>query len=100
MLLVNGIRTLFDVVIVNATRAKLVFRVVSSREMAMMVAIQAKKRLYHNQHPTNTFLPLAIEVFEWLYQQANNFFHQCASMVWLAKGLSGLPSVILCAFYR
>jgi len=62
--------------------------------------IQAKKRLYHNRHPTNTFLPLAIEVFEWLHRQANNFFHQYASMVWLAKGPSGLPLVILCAFYR
>jgi hypothetical protein len=68
--------------------------------MATMVAIQAKKRLYRNQHPTNTFFPLAIEVFKWLHQQINNYFHQRASMVWLAKGISGLPLVILCAFNK
>ncbi len=63
-----------------------------------MVA-QVKEGLYHNQHPTNTFLPLAIKVFGCLHQQVDNFSHQCASMVCLAKGTDGLPLEVFCAFY-
>ncbi len=28
------------------------------------------------------------------------FFHQCASMTWLAKGINGPRLTVLCAFYR
>ncbi len=48
----------------------------------------------------DTCLPLAIKVYGCLHQHANDFFHQCVSMTWLAKGTDGLHLRVLCAFYR
>jgi hypothetical protein len=65
----------------------------------MMVA-KANERLYQDQQPTNTFFPLAIEVFGCLHQHANYFFHQFVSMTWSAKGTDGPLLTVLCSFYR
>jgi hypothetical protein len=64
---------------------------------ATMVVAQAKKGLYHDQHLINAFLPFTIKVFGSLHQQANDFFHQCANMAWLAQGLA---LVILHVLFR
>jgi hypothetical protein len=37
-------------------------------------AIQAKEKSYHDQHPTDQFLILAIEVFGCLHKQAYVFY--------------------------
>ncbi len=78
----------------------MVFQVASFCRVATMVAAQVKEGFYHNWHSENVFLPLAIEVFGCLHQQANNFLHQCAIMVWLTKDTCGPPLVVLCAFYK
>jgi len=59
-----------------------------------------KGRTYQDKYPTNLFFPLAIEVFECLHQQVDNFLHCCANMAWVAKGLRGLSLSILHAFSR
>ncbi len=64
-----------------------------------MVA-QAKKRLYHDRHSIDAFLPLTIKVFGNLHHQANDFFHQCVNMVWSTKGTSALALVILHVLFR
>jgi hypothetical protein len=61
-------------------------------------ATQAKERVYHNQHPTNPFLPLAIEVFGCLHKHVNVFLHNCANAIWSFKGFESLPLSILVIF--
>ncbi len=68
--------------------------------MVTMVVVQAKERLYHDQHPTDMFFLLANRGFWVLTPMSGQFFHQCASVVQLAKGIGGPPLTILCAFYR
>ncbi len=75
MLLINDIRTFINVVIVNFTRANLVFYVVSSHEVIAMVVAQANEKLYHDWHFINAFLLLAIKIFDCLHQQVKDFFH-------------------------
>ncbi len=87
---------LVNVVITDSTWVNLVFQVVSS----CGVIIRAKEEFYHDWHSTNTFFPLAMEIFGWLHQQTNNFFHQCASMIWLRNGTNNPPLVVLHAFYK
>jgi hypothetical protein len=65
-----------------------------------MVVVEAKERLYHDRHPTNMFLLLANRGFWVLTLTSGQFFHQCASMVQLAKGIGDPPLGVLCAFYR
>jgi hypothetical protein len=48
----------------------------------------------------DVFLPLAIEVFGFLHQHANNFFYWCANMMWTTMGTKGIPLLVLCSFYR
>jgi hypothetical protein len=59
----------------NPSRLDLVSQVVSSHGLAMMVSTQAKEGLYHDGHSTNTFFPIAIEVFGCLHYQADDFLH-------------------------
>jgi len=81
MLSTDGIHTLVNMVINDPTKGNLVFQVVPSRKVIMMTITQAKEGLYHDWHSTNTFLPLAIKIFECIHQQANNFLHHCVNMV-------------------
>jgi hypothetical protein len=48
VLLVDGIHTLADVIIIDHVQAYLVLCVVSICEVVATVTIQAKERLYHN----------------------------------------------------
>ncbi len=64
------------------------------------MVVQVKEGFYHDHHLIDTFFPLAIKVFGCLHQQADIFFHRCASMVWLVKGTGGCCLVILSVFYR
>jgi hypothetical protein len=80
VLLVDGIHTLVDVIIIDPVQAYLVLCVVSFCEVVATMAIQAKERLYHNWHITNAFFPLTMEVFDCLHRQMYNFFHQYANM--------------------
>jgi hypothetical protein len=59
-----------------------------------------KKKLYHNSHLAYAFIPLAIELLGCLHQQAKDFFHSCANIVWSTKVTNGSPLVIFHAFYK
>ncbi len=50
MLIVDDIRILIDVVIIDLTCASLVLHVVFSQGVAMMIVAQAKVVSYHDQH--------------------------------------------------
>jgi len=64
------------------------------------VVIQMKEKLYHDRYLMVVFFLLAIEIFGCLHQQADNFFYQCANMVWSTKDTTCLPSLVLCSFYK
>jgi hypothetical protein len=61
--------------------------------------LQLKDGFYHDWFPTNTFLPLVVEIFKCLHQKVNIFLNQCANMTWGAKGIGGPPLSILHTFY-
>jgi len=60
---------------------------------------QAKEKNYCNQHPTNQFFPLAIEVFGCLHKHANVFLHDYANAIWSLKALKGLHLFTLVIFH-
>jgi hypothetical protein len=64
-----GIRTLVNIVIANPTRTILFPQAYTTQGFIAFDAAQAKERNYRNQHPTDQFLPLAIEVFGCLHKQ-------------------------------
>jgi hypothetical protein len=59
----DGIHTLTNVVIINPTRVDLFPWSYTTPGFTTSNASQAKEKNYHDQHHTNQFLPLAIEVF-------------------------------------
>lgn len=91
---------LVDMVIANTIQVVLVFRAISFCRVATMVVAQVKEGLYHDWHSKDVFLPLVIEIFGCVHQQANNFLHQCVNMVWLTKNTCSPRLVVLCAFYK
>jgi hypothetical protein len=68
MLITNGICTIDEVVIADPTRVDLFLQFCTTQRFATCDAIQIKERSYHNQHPTDKFLLLTIEVFECLHK--------------------------------
>jgi hypothetical protein len=42
---------------------------------------QAKEKNYYDQHPTDRYLSLTIEVFGCLHKQANVFLHKCVNVI-------------------
>ncbi len=52
-------------------------------------ATQTKERSYHNWHPTDQFLPLAIEVFGYLHKHVDVFLHDYANAIWSLKRTKG-----------
>ncbi len=59
-----------------------------------------KKKKKFNQHPTNQFFPLAIEVFGCLNKQADVFSNKCVNAIWSLKWLETLPLSILVTFFQ
>ncbi len=100
MLTKNGVHTLIDVVIVDPTQADLFPRSCVTQGFVVFDVIQTKERNYCNQHPTNQFLPLVVEIFECLHKQTNMFLHSCANAIWNLKRLKNLPLFILVTFLR
>jgi hypothetical protein len=62
-------------------------------------AVQAKEMSYYNQHPSEQFLPLPIEVFGCLHKHVDVFLHECANAIWSLKGPKGLPLFVLVTFF-
>ncbi len=93
----DGICTLADVVITNPMCADLSQSCIIQGFVAFDAA-RAKKRNYHNQHPTNQILFLTIEVFGCLHKQADVFLHNCANVIWSQKGPEGPSLSVLVTF--
>jgi len=81
VLIKDGIHTLANDVIDDPTRAYLPPQSCTTQEFATFNVAQAKERGYHNQHPTNQFLPLAIEVFGCLHKHVDLFLHNYANAI-------------------
>jgi hypothetical protein len=96
--MINGNCTLVDVVIIDLICVDFVCKLFQG--MTIMIIVQAKVVPYHNQHFENHFVLLIVEIFKCIYEQVNDFFHQCANIAWLAKGFKDPPLSILCSFYR
>ncbi len=63
------------------------------------IAAQTKKRGYHDQHPTDQFLPSTIEVFGCLHKEVDVFLHDCANAIWSFKGPKSPPLLDLVTFF-
>jgi hypothetical protein len=70
-----GIRTLANVVIIDPTRVDLLPRSCVIQRFVASDAVQAKEKSYHNQHSTDQFLLLVIEVFGCLHKHVDVFLH-------------------------
>jgi hypothetical protein len=84
-----GIHTLANVVIVNPTQTNLLPRSCVIQGFDAFDGVQTKKRSCCSRHPTNQFLPVAIEVFGCLHKHADVFLHDCANAIWSLKGIEG-----------
>jgi hypothetical protein len=96
VLIINGICTLANVVIVDATHANIVSQAISSWGVDMTIVVKAKVVSYYYQHLEDDFVLLAIKIFGCLQQHVDDFLHRFS---WLVKNKKGLLS-ILCSFYK
>jgi hypothetical protein len=67
VLLVDGVCTLLDIVIVNPIQVDLVLRIAFSPRVATIVVALTKIGLYCDWFPSNKFLPSTIKVFKCLH---------------------------------
>jgi hypothetical protein len=95
----DGIFILANVVIIDPTRANLFCWSYTTWRFVASKVIQAKEKSYHEQHPTNHFLPLAINVFGCLDKQAHVILHNCANAMSNFKGPKGHPLYVLVFFF-
>jgi hypothetical protein len=70
----------------------------TTQRFATSDVTQAKEKNYHNRHPINQFLPLAIEVFGYLHKHADVFLHDYANVIWSLKGTKGSHLFTLITF--
>ncbi len=77
----NGICTLANIVIANPMRSNLLLQSCATQGFSAFDATQAKESSYHNWHPTNQFLFLAIEVFGCLHKRVDVFLHDYANAI-------------------
>jgi hypothetical protein len=68
-----NICTLVNVIIVDPTWMDLLPWYCATQGFAASNVVQAKEKNYCNQHPTDQFLPIVIEVFSCLHKYANVF---------------------------
>jgi hypothetical protein len=96
----DDIHTLTDVVIANPMWMNLLLQFCATQGFIASDVIQVKERNYNKWHPTDQFLPLAIEVFICLHKQVDVFLHDCVNAIWSLKGLKGLPLYVLVTFFQ
>jgi hypothetical protein len=94
----NGIHTLVNIVITDSTRTILFPRSYATQGFIVSNLTQAKERNYRNQHPTDQFLPLTIEIFGCLHKQIDVFLHDCVNAIWSLKRPKSLPLFVLVTF--
>jgi hypothetical protein len=94
----DGIHTLADVVIVDPMRVDLFSQSCATQRFATFNVGQAKEMSYRNQHPTNQFLPLVVEIFDCLHKHADVFLPSCTNAIWSLKGPKALHLFTLVTF--
>jgi hypothetical protein len=70
-----GIYTIVDIIIANPTRVDLLLQSCATWKFVVFETTQAKEKNYFDQHPTNQFLPLTIEVFGCLNKHVDIYLH-------------------------
>jgi len=86
VLIKDGICTLANIVITNPTRIDLLPQSCATQGFVASDATQANERSYCNWHPTNQFLPLALEICGCLHKHVDVFLHDYANANWSLKG--------------
>ncbi len=86
MLIKDGICTLTNVFITDPTWIDLLPQSCVTQGFVAYDAIQANKRSYYNWHPTNQFLPLALEICGCLHKHVDVFLYDYANAIWSLKG--------------
>jgi hypothetical protein len=85
----DGIHTLVNIIIIDPTQAYLLPQSCTTQRFITFNVTQIKERSYCNQHPTNQFLPLVIEVFGYLHKHIDVFLHNCVNVIWTLKAPKG-----------
>jgi hypothetical protein len=70
----------------------------ATQKLVAFNVVQAKEKSYHDQHPSDQFLPLIIEVFGCLHKQAYVFLHYLANAIWSFKRPKGPPIFVFVTF--
>jgi hypothetical protein len=95
-----SICTVVNIVIVNPTRTDLFLRSCVIQRFVTLMQLKPKKKNYHNQHSTDQFLLLRIEIFGCLHKYADVFLHNCANVIWNLKGPKGPHLSTLVIFFH
>jgi len=95
----DGIGILINIIIFNSMQENLLPRSYAIQGFVTSYVAQAKEKNYHNQHPTNQFFPLIIEVFGCLHKHADVFIHNYANAIWILKGIEGPHLFTLVTFF-
>jgi hypothetical protein len=83
------IHTLADVIIADPMWTDLFPRSCTTQRFVTPDVVQAKEKSYHNRHPTDQILMLAIDVFGCLHKHVNVFLHYYANAIWSLKMQEG-----------
>jgi hypothetical protein len=76
------------------------FMILHNSKICFFDTIKTKEKSYHNQHLTNQFFSLTIEIFRYLYKQVHVFLHNCANVIWSLKKLKSPPFFIFVTFFH
>jgi len=82
----DGNRTLVNVVIANPIGVDLFHQSCATRRFVTFKIVQAKKKSYHDRHPTDHFFPFVIELFGCLNKKVDMFLHSCMKPCGTSKG--------------
>jgi hypothetical protein len=77
----------------------LLFRSYATQGFVAFEVVRTKEKSHCDQHPTNQFFLLTIEVIGCLDKQADVFLHACANVIWNFKGPKGPPFPVLVTFF-
>jgi hypothetical protein len=95
----DDICTLANVVIANPMWIDLLPWICVIQRFFTLDVIQAKEKSYCNQHPTDQFLLLTIEVFGCSHKHVDVLLHDCANAIWSSKGPKGFHLSTLIIFF-
>jgi hypothetical protein len=96
----DGRRTLADVVLANPLRQDIVGPASSQAGIAATRAVITKEEKYAARAPSDSFLPLAVEIFGRLHHQFDGLLRQAARDIHARVGSSGTSISVLTTHFR